>query len=664
MTSPLLPPVAAEVAAEAVEALTARLRKKLDAAVEGCGERAEAGADGGVTVRFGEDAVVTLRPGPPGVVADAAQAACTCLLSPRCLHRAAVLTAAPVADPLPWPGAGDEEEEPDPAAATGPHAPSGAGPEDASPADPAGEPGRDGGTAGQRTPATAGGTGAAGPGGPAGAGASGGGAAGPAGAGRTGTAGGAVAPTAAQVRAGAALWAVGAEALAAGVAAGGAVVQAELLRAAHTARVAGLPAAEAGALRVVRGLRAARERAAGQRLADLAAAFETLLRTAALLAAGTGGPGVTGSNRRGYASGGSLRVHGVCREPVLTATGYGGVVTHLLGADGVPYTLSDVRPGGLARAKGAGSASVALGGGVLDHAGLARGGLRIAGATVSADGRLGSGRGVRATPVPGVSWEGEPLAALFSRPAAGAVAALLARDAEPGLLGCAVQVAGAAGDHLLVRELSPDGTVRADAPLLRLRPAHPHPELAHTANLRRLAAWPGLALRVVGRPDPDRAATLLPLAVGPVPGAAYTLRLPSEWRDRADLGYDRLQGGHVTGAPAPVVGSAEPGPDVLADSPLWRVGRLLEAGVAGGRRAVAESARSPEPAAAYAPLRRAGFTGAADLAADLVAEAQRRPRDAFGRLTDPSADGYARAWLAAATHLTAARRSLVAGSWV
>ncbi|MFE1794401.1 hypothetical protein ACFW7J_39345, partial [Streptomyces sp. NPDC059525] len=160
-------------------------------------------------------------------------------------------------------------------------------------------------------------------------------------------------------------------------------------------------------------------------------------------------------------------------------------------------------------------------------------------------------------------------------------------------------------------------------------------ERAHTANLRRLAGRPGLALRVVGRPDPDRAATLRPLAVGPVPGAAYTLRLPPEWRDRADLGYDRLQGGHVTGeAPAPAPDPVGPGPDPLADSPLWRVGRLLEAGVAGGRRAVAESAR-----------------------------ASGKPRDAFGRLTDPSADGYAWAWLAASAHLTAARRSLVAASW-
>ncbi|MFH7598906.1 hypothetical protein WDV06_27995 [Streptomyces racemochromogenes] len=670
MTSPLLPPVAAEVTAQAVEDLSARLRKKLDAAVEGCGEGAVAGPDGGVTLRFGEDAVVTLRPGPSGVVAEAAQAACSCLLAPRCLHRAAALTAAPVADASPWPDGGpDDAPGPGAGASGGPVPAGGAAPEagpgagaaartrgpggPGSPEGPEAADGADGTGAAGADAADAARTGRNGTAGRTGAGA------GPAAPGE----GGAPAPTAVQVRAGAALWAVGAEALAAGVAAGGAVVQAELLRAAHTARVAGLPAAEAAALRVVRGLRAARERGAGRRPADLAAAFEVLLRTAALLAAGTGGPGLTGSGRRAYASGGSLRVHGVCREPVLTATGYGGVVTHLLDADGVPYSLSDVRPGGLARARGAGAASVALGGGALDHAGLARGGLRITGATVSADGRLGAGRGVRATPVPGVSWDREPLAALFARPAAEAVAELLAQDAEPGLLGCAVRVEGGAGDHVLVRELSPDGTVRTGAPLLRLRAAHPHPELAHTANLRRLAGWPGLTVRVVGRPDPDRAATLMPLAVGPVPGAAYTLRLPPEWRDRADLGYDRLQGGHVTdAAPAPA-GPVEPGPDPLADSPLWRVRRLLDAGVAGGRRAVAESARSPEAEAGYGPLRRAGFPVAAGLAAALAAEADRRPRDAFGRLTDPSADGYAWAWLAASAHLTAARRSLVAASW-
>ncbi|WP_306325245.1 hypothetical protein [Streptomyces venezuelae] len=417
-------------------------------------------------------------------------------------------------------------------------------------------------------------------------------------------------------------------------------------------------------------LRAARERGDGQRLGELAGAFRELLAGAALLASGSAGAVAAGTARRAYEQGGSLRVYGLCREPVLSATGYGGVATHLLGAEGSFYSVSDVRPGGLARAKGAGSASVALGGAVLDHAGLARGGLRIVGATVSADGRLGAGRGVSATPVRGVDWSEEPVAALFARPVREAMVSALgdgtdgsgvsgADASEAALLGSDVEVVGALGDHLVVRVV--DG-----GPVLRLRPAHPHPELPHAANLRRLAERPGLAVRVLGRPDPERAATLRPLAVGPVPGASYTLRLPEEWLGRADLGYDRLQGGHLPAAAertGPVGPPVTAGPDPLADAPLWRVRRLLETGVAGGRRAVAEAGRGTDTAALVAPLRRAGLGGAARLAEALTAEADRRPRDVFGRLTDASADGYARAWLASAVHLAAAERSLVVASW-
>ncbi|WP_327411804.1 hypothetical protein [Streptomyces sp. NBC_01233] len=611
-----LPPVAPEVLAEAVENLTARLRKKLDAATESCAAGATRAADGSVTVSFGEDALVTLRPGPAGAVTEAGQATCSCLLAPRCLHRAAALGAAPLADAAPaQPPA--EQSGPQPPAEPGPAALTDPAPALTDPAPALTDP-----APALTDPAPA--------------------------------------LTEAQLAAAAALWHAAAEALAAGVTAGGAVVQAELLRAAHTARLAGLPRAEAAALRVVRGLRAARERRATQRLGALTGAFRELLHTAGLLASGASDPVLTGTARRAYAPGGSLQVHGLCREPVLSATGYGGVVTHLLAPDGSRYSVSDVRPGGLARARGAGSASVALGGATLDHAGLARGGLRIVGATVSAEGRLGAGRGVRATPLRGTPWTEQPAAPLFARPAAEAVAELLAdpEAAESALLGCDVTVVGAAGEHLLVREARPD------APLLRLLPAHPHPELPHTANLRRIAVYPGLRVRVLGRPDLDRAATLRPLAVGPVPGAPYTLRLPEEWLGRADLGYDRLQGIHFPPqAEAPGAALAAEGPDPLADSPLWRVRRLLETGVAGGRRAVAEAARGTEPVASYGPLRRAGLTAAAELSAALAAEADRRPRNAFGRLTDPSPDGYAWAWLAAATHLAAAERSLVAASW-
>ncbi|MET9650778.1 hypothetical protein ABZZ44_10990 [Streptomyces sp. NPDC006460] len=623
MSLEVLPPVAPEVLADAVEQLSARLRKKLDAAIAGCAEHAVPSTGGSVDVRFGEDAVVTLSPGPSGAVTAPEQAVCTCLLAPRCLHRAAVLGAAPIADA-------------DTLSVTA-------------------EPPADGGDASAGSAAEPAAADAASP--------------------PSVGAGPSVAPVVeaedavsvlgpAQVRAATVLWEAAAEALSAGVTAGGAVVQAELLRAAHTARLAGLPRAEAAALRVVRGLRAARERGQGQRLGDLTSSFRELLAGAVRLASGSAGTGAAGSARRAYEEGGSLRVFGLCREPVLSATGYGGVATHLVGADGRCYSVSDVRPGGLGRARGAGSASVALGGGVLDHAGLARGGLRIVGATVSADGRLGAGRGVRATPLRGVDWSEEPAAALFSRPVREAMAAALGggpqeqgEQSEAPLLGCDVEVVGAAGEYLVVR-------VAGGGPLLRMRPAHPHPDLPHAANLRRIAEHPGLALRVLGRPDLDRAATLRPLAVGPVPGASYTPRLPEEWLGRADLGYDRLQGSHFPRGAAPdVSGPVTAGPDPLADAPLWRVRRLLETGVAGGRRAVAEAGRGADAAGLVAPLRRAGFGGAADLAEALTAEADRRPRDVFGRLTDASADGYARAWLAASVHLAAAERSLVAASW-
>ncbi|WP_420078199.1 hypothetical protein ACN6AT_02160 [Streptomyces sp. JL4002] len=618
-----LPPVAPEVLAGAVENLTARLRKKLDAAIAGCADGATRGPDGSVTLRFGEDAVVTLTPGPGGAVTTAEQATCTCLLAPRCLHRAAALGAAPLADAdalagAPAPDPEDTAAAPDPDAAGAGERPE-AGPAQAGPAQ---APDHDRAEPGpQDAPAL----------------------------------------TPAQRTAATALWHAAAEALAAGVVAGGAVVQAELLRAAHTARLAGLPRAEAAALRVVRGLRAAREQRTAHRLGDLTGAFRELLHAAGVLASGTADPALTAAARRTYTPGGSLQVHGLCREPVLSATGYGGVVTHVLAPDGSRYTVSDVRPGGLARARGAGRAPVALGGATLDHGGLSRGGLRIVGATVSPEGRLGAGRGVRATPLAGAPWTGEPAARLFARPAAEAVAELLAdpEGSESALIGLDVAVAGVAGEHLLVRELRPD------APLLRLLPAHPHPELPHTENLRRIASHPGLRLRVLGRPDLDRAATLRPLAVGPAPGETYTLRLPEDWAGRADLGYDRLQGENFPppGTPAPEAAPAAAGPDPLADSPLWRVRRLLESGVAGGRRAVAESARGTAPRTAYGLLHRAGLGAAADLATALAAEADRRPRDVFGRLADPSPDGYAWAWLAAATHLAAAERCLVAASW-
>ncbi|WP_059010435.1 SWIM zinc finger family protein [Streptomyces specialis] len=599
-----LPPVAPDVAASAVEGLTSRLRKKLDAAVERCAATPVTDDGGTFRVPWGEDAEVTLLPGPSGAITDPDQARCTCLLAPRCPHRAAVLTACPLADAVTEPAAVPDPDGPAPEPAPDP-APS-----------PVPEP-----------------------------------------------------PSAARRSAAAGLWAAAAAVLAAGVPAADAVAQAEVLRAAHTARLAGLLRAEAAALRVVRGLRAARAGHDGHRLADLTAALRDLLLTSGRIAAADPDPSLIGTARRDYRPGGGLRVHGVFREPVISATRYGGVVTRLVGEDGRWFSVADVRPGGPARAVGAATATVALAP-ALDHAALARGGLLVTGATVSPEGRLGTGRGVRATPLPGRPWEEGPPGALFTRPLAEAVAARLAvgpdatdmTGADEGAadepLGCDLVITGARGDQVFARELR-DGAPAG--PVIRLVPAHGHPSLAHTANLRRFASRPGLCVRVVARLDPDRTATLRPLAAGPVPGSERTLRLPDAWLGRADLGYDRVEGAHLPPATTPGVTDGGAAADPLGDSPLWRVRRLVELAVAGGRRAVAEAGR--DDAGARVPLRRAGLRTAAGLCAALTAEADRRGRDVFGRLADSDPDGYARAWLATAVYLAATERALIAASW-
>ncbi|MCX5598698.1 SWIM zinc finger family protein [Streptomyces phaeochromogenes] len=667
-TTPLpLPPVAPEVFASAVESLTTRLRGRLDAAVEAL-TAAPVTAEGGTfAVRCGEDALVTLAPDPSGTVTDTEQAHCTCLLAPRCLHRAAVLGACPIAvtEParpvviapsvLSGPGAAAEltgaVPPTEPGCSAGPDrsaepdhlAGPGAGPEPAhAPAD---------------TP--------------------------------TG-------PTAAQIRAAAGLWTAAAAVLSAGTAGTGAVLEAELLRAAHTARLTGLHRAEAAALSVVRCLRTTRDPYSPGRLAELVTALRELLLVTHLLKAGDPEPALIGAVRRNHRPDGSLRLYGVCREPVIGADDLGGVVTHLLDDGGRWYTLRDVQPGGPARARRAGTALVAIRSFLSDHFRVSRGGLIISGATVSPEGRLLAERGVRATFAAGRPWTEAAPATVFARPLAESTAVRfpaslvggpgVAGDHErtgdsegagysPPLIGCDVEIATADGEDLLVRELPCGGDAFADGRPnpggpFRLAPAHSHPALAHTANFRRLGARPGLRIRVLGRLDPDRVTTLRALAVGPVPGTEATLRLPDDWQGRADLGYDVLLSDHFPPdipSPSPPSPSTSPGfsswAAPSADSPLWRVRRLVELAVTGGRRIATESTRGNDHDGHAAVLRRSGLVTGSDLITALGAVAGRRSLDVFGRHSGADPDQYATRWLATAVYLAAAEASLKHGTW-
>ncbi|GLZ62316.1 hypothetical protein [Micromonospora sp. NBRC 107095] len=87
-----LPAVAPHVVADAVAALPARLRSKLDQALEKQPTWTVTTSDSGATITIDDHVTVTLTT----PVDTAERAACNCLLAPRCLHRAAVLSAAPV----------------------------------------------------------------------------------------------------------------------------------------------------------------------------------------------------------------------------------------------------------------------------------------------------------------------------------------------------------------------------------------------------------------------------------------------------------------------------------------------------------------------------------------------------------------------------------------
>lgn len=594
-----LPPVAPEVFAAAVDSLTTRLRRRLDAAVESLSTTpVDSAEDGTYGIRCGADAWVTLAPGPSGTITSPDQVRCTCLLSPRCLHRAAALGTSPIANTTaPPPG----------------QIPSTGGTSTAGPVP-------------RTDPATC-------------------------------PVPGASAPSAAQVRAAGGLWAAASAVLAVGSVAAGAVPQAELLRAAHTARLAGLHRAEGAALGVVRHLREARDPQGAHRAHradELVAALRDVLLVAHRLKAADPDPELIGAVPHHHRPDEPLRLYGVCREPVVGPGDAGGVVTHLVDGTGRWYMLRDVAPGGPARARRAGTAHVAVRSFLSDHERLSRGGLVVTGAVVAPDGRLLAERGVRATFAAGRSWA--DLVPAFAAPDR----IRTGQAPAPPPTGCDVQIVAADGEEVLVRVLTGDVL----GPTVRLAPAHRHPALAHSANLRRLGTCPGLRVRVLGRVDPDRVTTLRPLAVGPVPGAAATLRLPREFRDRADLGYDLLADAHFP--PRPI---CPPPPRSTAagarpvDSPLRHVRDLVELAVTGGRRAAAEPTRDGDRDGHAAALRRGGFATGADLFAALGAVAARRPRDVFGRPAPDDQDHYAAQWLATAVYLAGTEAALGRGLW-
>ncbi|MEU0135696.1 hypothetical protein ABZ172_16960 [Streptomyces sp. NPDC006296] len=598
MTAVPLPPVAPEVTAVLVEELSPRLRKRLDAAVTKLGAR-PAHRDGDtVTLAVDEETALRLH-APGGVVATPDGITCGCLLAPACVHRAAAACAAPAADPVPE--AAEQAEQPDPAAPVAPSEDAGADGADAD-ADAAAE-----------------------------------------------------VATPAQRAAAGSVWSAAAAVLEAGVGGAGAVAQAALLRAAHTARLQQLPRAAGAAVSVVTLLRAARAGDPSYRTADLITALAEVLGTAHRVGTASGAElaAVRGRARRPYSPDGSLRLYGLFTEPVVTDSGHGGARTWVVGPGGRLCTVGDVAPGGVGRALGVADRAVRLGESALTHRELGRAGLAVSGATVSADGRLGAGKTVKAVTARGAAWTDPPLAALWETPPSEQAARALrstSRYADPegggsDLLFLDVELRGAVRDQggtcLLARC---DGGVQ-----VRLTVADDDPALAHRDNLMLLATAPGTRLRIIGRlvPAPDPRVTLLACSHPTGEGTV-------------DLGFDRLRRADL---PVPD-GREHPAPlehdHSGAHSPLHLLERRVEQTVPAGRAALGMLG---DVSAEARRLRRAGLPTAAGLLVALGASAARRERDAFGRLLPADTDGFAAHWLSAARYASAVSESLCADAW-
>ncbi|WBB52458.1 SWIM zinc finger family protein [Verrucosispora sp. WMMD573] len=431
-----LPAVAPHVVADAVAALPNRLLAKLDQALEKQPTWSITTSADGATVTIDDQVAVTLT--TPVDTAD--RATCNCLLAPRCLHRAAVLSAAPVL-------------------ATHPHQAVAAGPDPGTPQTTV--------TTSTDLPDDAADSSA----------------------------------TAEQHAVAAQVHEVAAQLLEHGVAGAGAVLQADLLRAIHQARAIGLPRLATAATRVVELLRAARRGVPGFRLADLAEELREVLIVCHLLTNGVGDQHVArGVSRRGYRPVGDLHLYGLCAEPLCTTTGHLGAVSYLTDDNATIWSLAQARPGDGNSARNAAHANVNFGDATLSHRELGRAGLVAVNAHASTDRRLSHGRAVQAVRTSGRSWHEEPAAALWRQSIPEQAARWLnALDLAPPERPAGHDLAFLDG----VLNADQRGllltTTHLPGPVVVLAP-HDDPVLPYVANLRLLAAHSaGMPVRMIGR---------------------------------------------------------------------------------------------------------------------------------------------------------------------
>ena len=571
------PSVAPALVSQWIEELAPRFRRRLEAQPRLADEWSWSQSDSRWCVAASPDATVTLHPSADGSITSREQLACTCLLSPKCLHLAAVVVALPVGEGAPAEVApvvekNQEKEEEE---------------EDVPPS-----------FALTRRQAEA-----------------------VAGAGRAATA-----------------------MLKAGAGAFGLVIEGELLRAAHSCRIVGLHRLAAALVRLVERGREYRDQRPEFRLEALAGDLHDVLSTVWRLRDGSATVHLVGTARRSYRPVHSMRLCGIFTEAIASAGGFAGVVTYLLDTQARIWSTADVTPGEAVRCQVAYYAPVLLGEVGLSHAALSRAGVRAQAMSASVDRRLGSGREVRAFEAEGASWTDPPLASLWEVPLGKQLdwawsARELPLDARP------------AGSDLLFIRARVQGVdeaaliVETEAGLrLRLTAPSDHAELPYLDNLRLLGSCPGMMARWIGRVRPGAPRALQILAVGADTVTQAGVEFPSDWRQHANLGLDRLQRAYLPDAgPRPFALRRSENEAPIAD-PLDVVRRRVLQIVSGGAATVAQPAWSGIESDERT-LERAQLRTAAGLLRSLRFAVAQGSNGLAASLLKP-ADPLARAWTA------------------
>ncbi len=481
-----------------------------------------------------------------------------------------------------------------------------------------------------------------------------------------------------QQRAAELAWQAGAALLATGARAAGSLVQADLLRAVHECRARGLHRLAAAGLRTVQSVRQARRDDPAFGLDALARDLAEHLACARQLRDVAQSPfssDLLGTTRRRYHEIPGQRLYGLLGEPVLTRSGYAGVVTYLVTADGRILTLSNVAPGEEERVGEAWLGGVSLGDLALSHRDLSRSGLFVQKGTASADGRLGAGQACRAVAASPCPWHQPPLAELFATPVAEQVSMVFERAASSPGRGAPP----AAGADLLfvrgqVRGRSPSGGVlelAGGAGRLLLQTPPQGPRQPSRDNLEMLARASGLALRCVVRLVRHQAgvAQLLAIAAdgdddGENGGKGQPrLVLDDDRAGRLSCGLERLDRGHLTSAHRRPLIAPDDDTSSRPSDGLDPLDRILGQLALGGRHSLPHgSVRRRDRDAAR--LGKAGLPAASALLESLNRQALQVER-AFDGVRFPSDPApLASGWLAATCYAHAARAAFQRRVWL